>query len=444
VEFFSFYATVRNRTVVYVLRSNDFPDLEFYTSSKEEELRWKCAFLTTFRARNVTPSLLTTAGGGEAHGRGGVGDTQSATSAGAATSASALNAFDTRSLIRDLALVEVSRYNGKDSALIHFHSPPSSTAVPAPSAVDSSPAGGSVKAKREKQGGGDAALHPTKATAHAEPKKKVRMGGDSVLNTDESGAGLGSPSSSPVRPPRAPHSSPLPVVHASPAGDAGGWEVRGDVPKAPLPSSVSTSSLDSALTGDTDSAAETSQSVSRKTRKAPAQLATTSAALALAAAAANSRSAVKGLFDEIDQEIAEIQAAKSLFLRDPAEDKRQQDALQEHAHQHRSSHHTAHSRRAQHDPQLRLHPQGRPLQRAGQSVLSSSRSSTADTHTERSTAHHHHGSRDGQHSLQGIREAVSDIYEVEEGILNETLGKVGGDFVAQVLTSLLQKKHAHR
>jgi hypothetical protein len=59
-------------------------------------------------------------------------------------------------------------------------------------------------------------------------------------------------------------------------------------------------------------------------------------------------------------------------------------------------------------------------------VLSSSRSSTADTHTERSTAHHHHGSRDGQRSLQGIREAVSDIYEVEEGILNETSGKVGG------------------
>jgi hypothetical protein len=185
--------------------------------------------------------------------------------------------------------------------------------------------------------------------------------------------------------------------------------------------------------------------MSRKARKAPAQLATTSAALALAAAAVSSRSAVKGLFDEIDLEIAEIQAVKSLFLRDPTEDKRQQDAQQAHALQHRGNHHTAHSRHAQHDPQLRLHPpQGRPLQRAGQSVLSTSRSSTADTLAERG-APHLHGSCDGQQrSLQGIREAVSDIYEVEEGILNETLGKVGGDFVAQVLTSLIQKKHAHR
>ena len=43
-------------------------------------------------------------------------------------------------------------------------------------------------------------------------------------------------------------------------------------------------------------------------------------------------------------------------------------------------------------------------------------------------------------TLQGIKEAVGEIYQVEEVMLNDTLNTVGANFVARILTSMRQKK----
>jgi hypothetical protein len=101
LEHFTFLGGVRNKTVVYILRAPEFPDLEFYSNIKEDELRWKCAFLSSFRLRQGHP------GGMSVNAQGDL-------------------TYDLKSLTRDLSLLEVSRFislSPNQMAIHKFYSP---------------------------------------------------------------------------------------------------------------------------------------------------------------------------------------------------------------------------------------------------------------------------------------------------------------------------------
>lgn len=134
------------------------------------------------------------------------------------------------------------------------------------------------------------------------------------------------------------------------------------------------------------------------------------------------KKAEKGVFDEIDQEIANIQAVKAKYKKEAKEYKEERrKRVVADGSAHNNAHSSAHSNM----------------------YSTSSIGSNASSHSHASS---HGTSRDlaavvtKAISLQSIKEAVSDIYEAEEGILNEKVNSVGARFVTNVLASLKQRK----
>lgn len=445
VEHFSFFAAVRNKNVVYILRTPDFPDLEFYTSNKEEELRWKCAFLSTFRFKHSGTMVVSG------------GDT-----------------YDMRGLIKDLALLEVSRYVGKDSPVMPFFSP---TAFASKSGSAKSPsvaAGGTSKLPSMQEEEEKVVLSPLKGKpvpqpAGPPPASPVSVAG-TVLNKNVK--------------------STVPVTAVSPATGAGpvaapvavamaGPAAVGHRPQVERLASVSEMSVPSLKSMDSVSSIASSSSAGNDNDSAPvvvplrhkpstrrSMLGKTLAALSGAQGSMDdsaTRQAKKGVFDEIDREIANIQAVKAKYKKEVnqyKDDRRRRIAAENSNgggggsgggmhHQHSSSHslHLGHSH----------HGLGHGHSSHGHSHSSLSghglhSGTTSGTSTARSIngSNGNGTSRDlaavvaKAVSLQSIKEAVSDIYEAEEGILNDKVNSVGARFVTNILAAMKQRKVLHQ
>jgi hypothetical protein len=413
VEHFSFFATIRDRAVVYILRSPDFPDLEFRTSAKEEELRWKCAFLSTFRAAQQSlphrspPSGETGDGDNSTHN----------TNSNGASRALPQPQYDMRALVRDLALVEVSRYNGKEAVQLHFYSP------------------GGVVVPQQQLLGASNRHHQQKAAGSGGGSSKQRKGSAEAVS-----------SAVPFLPQ---HDALLSVA------GKGRAHPQHLPPLSALKGSVSTSSIASSSSSSLTAVADSSQQPVPG-RHRSMQIAVTSASLASAAAAASSKGALRGLFAEIDSEIAQIEQAKSACkqafkeYRDdvqaslqPQQPQQQQGQAQRRGsmllppqlpHSHSQGPHRHASQRSLHSTASRL---------LGLHRASSSLSHASADHEGSGTATGSSTQRQGAPTLQGIREAVSDMCAAEEGVLNDKLNSVGAAFVAKVLTAIKQKQHTH-
>lgn len=392
VEHFSFFATVRNKVVVYILRSPEFPDLEFYTANRDEELRWKCAFLSTFRYKQSGVMSITGA-----------------------------DSYDTHSLIRDLALVEVNRYSGKDEQMLHFYSP---TMSGGGGAISNKFVSGVV-------GGGGGGRKGSTASIVTSSSERNRRTDESPLK------GPNNPSNNPNNNPNNP-SNP----HHSPAGNKNN---SSQSPQQLLPSIVpSPNSISSpaqrppAMLSVHSSASITSTSSCSSLGESASGQSTSTAATGKATGAGagagsnlrnsggggggpkltklggrtnstisscsnNPRSILKkGVFAEIDEEIAHIQEVKSKYRHEYKEDRRKRAISTA------DSKHSAASAAA-----------------GGEGGTGSGTGGGTSRHVV---------------TLQGVREQVSDLFEAEENALNDQINSVGANFVTRILTAMKQKK----
>lgn len=450
VEHFNFYATVRNKNVVYILRTPDYPDLEFYTINKEEELRWKCAFLSSFRYKHSGTMVVS---GGET--------------------------YDMRGLIKDLSLLEVTRYGNKDSPVMHFYSSTASNAHASSKYSSSKVTAAAVAATSAVSGTAAAAAAGTIGkgpTAVLQPVKEVEAAVKKKVSLSEAPPSI-SPSlsvhtSSAFNSPDAkstekktltlPALSPTPTSSASPgnnnaghilgspsAATAGATPAKNSgvakmasIRESPVPALKSADSISSIASshagsegGQNSSSSGASSPVPPNNPRHRSTIATTTigrrksmlgnslASLSLDDSDVGGKKknkAEKGVFDEIDQEIANIQAVKAKYKKEAKEykEERRKRAVAEgsaHNHAHNSAHSNMYST----------------------SSIGSNASSHGSSHgTSRDLA----AVVTKAISLQSIKEAVSDIYEAEEGILNEKVNSVGARFVTNVLASLKQRK----
>lgn len=399
VEHFSFYATVRNKNVVYILRTPDFPDLEFHTSNKEEELRWKCAFLSTFRYKHSGTMVVSG------------GDT-----------------YDMRGLIKDLSLLEVSRYGGKDSPVMPFFSPTAfagtHTGSKSGSAKSPSFAASAVVANKMAAAQEEAAVavvlsplkKPLPQPAGPPPASPVSVAG--------AVAKLNIKSSAPAAMPN-PNPAALPPVVSHPPQVERQLTSISELSVPSLQSMDSVSSIASSSSGGNDNdTAPVPVPLRHKPSTRRSMLGKTLAALSGTQASVDdsaTRGARKGVFDEIDKEIANIQAVKAKYKREVKEykdDRRRRVAAEgngggsggsggsvgSHHHVHGGHGHHGHGHGHSHS-RLDLHTHG---------------GTSSGTSTARSTSRDLASVVAKAVSLQSIKEAVSDIYEAEEGILLPT------------------------
>ena len=394
VEFFSFYATIRDRAVVYILRSPDFPDLEFSTYNKEEELRWKCAFLSSFRSK-IPISL-------SAHL---APDSPREGDAGTTNTGGSHRGYDFHTLIRDLALLEVSRYAGKESIMMLFYTP---TAMVASSHTPT-PTEGSSSALRTTSATDCATAgnsHHSSSSVPMLPPVKVFKEDDKKHTARASTAVGGAHGLPPVglKPRISFLDNPHPLIPAKSSASIGSLASQSSSYWTDTEGSDTARTYASDL-GHTGSA------------KLPAPPSTTPADTSH-----NTEGPLKNLFDEIDREIAHIQDVKNKYKKEYRDDRLHQQQQMQAIAAMRSGHHT--HRRRQHRPRPSL---------TAHHMLSKHRS-------EGETDGAHAGLEGPPPSLQSIREAVSEAYAVEESTMSEQLNTVGAEFVARILTTMRQKK----